>query len=79
MTGLLVPRSEQGIGSIPVEAPSIYMYSGKFGPYAEDSECEWSPFTITDLSGGAGAPASATYVTMATDARPVRGKSSNSR
>ncbi len=43
-------------------APSIPMYSGRFGWYAEDAECEFSPMTITDLSSGGGGSGGAIVV-----------------
>ena len=44
------------------------MASGKLGLYNEDAEVEFSPMTITDLSSsGSTAPATASYLTLATD------------
>ena len=60
------PNTDTHDGS-PPHPPSSYMYYGKFGLYNEDANTEWGPITVTDLSGGAGAPATASYVTLATD------------
>lgn len=47
--GTVGTRVQQNVGPIAVQPPSTFMSSGKFGPYAEDAEGEWSPFMVAPL------------------------------
>jgi len=44
------PGTESNPWGGPPYPPSTFMYSGRMGPYSEDSELEISPLLITDLS-----------------------------
>jgi hypothetical protein len=53
-------------GVIP--PPSATVGSGRFGYYAEDSECEWSPMTLQTIgTGTTSAPSNTPYLTLGTD------------
>jgi hypothetical protein len=47
--GTIGTRRQASGQPIAVQPPSAQMAKGKFGPYAEDSESEWGPFTITAI------------------------------